>query len=251
MARRYSRAWCVQQLSLHPGLSLIVRFVKTTTVRLFAKGIWIHVGLPQPPDSPFVSEEEIAEDLRGKRIACRMLVAFVVATRHHLRNEFEWDYPDLKALLPEKFFRTKLYSNRHAPDPSNYTSPSPSASNYHSPSLTIKQRSGEHSPLLHQSTHDPETFLSSTLLLETPHPTFPLPLVISHQLSLYLTSLQAASKMESLGSAGYNAMHQLNSDLVRAFTACERLERGGIPKLYGVHLRQCVAFFLLVYFSPR
>lgn len=125
------------------------------------------------------------------------------------------DYPDLKALLPEKFFHSALYANRHAPDASNYTSSTPSRSNYHSPSSTIKQRTGEMSPLLHQTVHDPDSFLSSTLLLPIPHPTFPLPLIISHQLSLYLTFLQGKQKMESLGSAGYNAMHQLNSDLVR------------------------------------
>ncbi|GAA5924240.1 uncharacterized protein JCM15063_005580 [Sporobolomyces koalae] len=86
----------------------------TSIVRSLSRGIWINIGAPTADKSRVdaqghvqkLSEREMgqrAKDLQDKEKCLRLLVAFVVAAKHHLRGEYGTGYPDLEAILPHKF----------------------------------------------------------------------------------------------------------------------------------------------------
>ncbi|KAI9255285.1 Bestrophin, RFP-TM, chloride channel-domain-containing protein [Sporodiniella umbellata] len=61
------------------------------TIRNLARQIWINVP------------EETEDDHREKMRCIKLLLAFFVATKHHLRQEYGINYPDLERLLPPKW----------------------------------------------------------------------------------------------------------------------------------------------------
>jgi putative membrane protein len=63
----------------------------TSTVRNLCRTIWLTV----PEESQSAHDEKMA--------CIKLLVAFVVATKHHLREEFGTDYYDLDTLLPKNW----------------------------------------------------------------------------------------------------------------------------------------------------
>lgn len=69
-------------------------------------------------------------------------------------------------------------------------------------------------------------------------PSLPLPLVIAHQLSLYLATCKRRGQLESIGPAGYNNLVQSINSLVDCFTSCERLVTVEIPNVYTIHLKR-------------
>ncbi|GAA5873520.1 hypothetical protein JCM16303_001153 [Sporobolomyces ruberrimus] len=82
----------------------------TSIVRSLSRGIWINIGAPTSENSRLdsngnvkkLTEKEKGErekDLEDKKKCLRLLVAFVVATKHHLRGEYGTDWPDLHAVL--------------------------------------------------------------------------------------------------------------------------------------------------------
>ena len=52
---------------------------------------------------PFQTGEYGDQQKKDKIAALRMMVGFVVASKHHVREEYSTDYEDIKALLPNKF----------------------------------------------------------------------------------------------------------------------------------------------------
>ncbi|WWC62741.1 uncharacterized protein I303_105338 [Kwoniella dejecticola CBS 10117] len=70
--------------------------------RNLSRNIWISVNLPPAPidgsKAPLTKQQLTAE----KRKVIRLVVAFVVATKHHLRAEGGVHHDDLKGLLPAK-----------------------------------------------------------------------------------------------------------------------------------------------------
>lgn len=151
-----------------------------------------------------------------------MLVAFVIASKHHVRAEWGTDYEDLQALLPraflERFQRSGFgYGSLEAarPQASNTTlQPKASASSLgtipEDPSIRPNGHStgDETSPLLVQGSEFDEQTLVHSL---KGRPTLPLPLVIAHRLQLYLASaptcIQFLEQNEQLTS---NAAHRQN-----------------------------------------
>ncbi|KAI8336706.1 Bestrophin, RFP-TM, chloride channel-domain-containing protein [Chlamydoabsidia padenii] len=61
----------------------------TATIRNLSRQIWINVP------------EETQQDHLQKMRCIKLLLAFFVATKHHLRHEYGTDYYDLKELLPK------------------------------------------------------------------------------------------------------------------------------------------------------
>lgn len=57
-------------------------------------------GSIKPLENPTILDE----DRKAKVTALRLMVAFVVATKHHVRAEYGLDWEDLRSLLPGKFF---------------------------------------------------------------------------------------------------------------------------------------------------
>ncbi|GAA5923265.1 hypothetical protein JCM1841_005690 [Sporobolomyces salmonicolor] len=84
------------------------------TVRCLSRTVWINVGAPTPVKGrlnsegvlkPHAESEDIesGKDLEDKIKALRLMVAFVVATKHHVRGEYGTEWPDLSSTLPPRF----------------------------------------------------------------------------------------------------------------------------------------------------
>ncbi|WVQ65617.1 uncharacterized protein L199_003795 [Kwoniella botswanensis] len=70
--------------------------------RNLSRNIWVAVNLPPLPSNgsqPAMSRRQLTAE---KRKVIRLVVAFVVATKHHLRAEGGVHHDDLKGLLPSK-----------------------------------------------------------------------------------------------------------------------------------------------------
>ncbi|GAA5836808.1 hypothetical protein JCM11251_005794 [Rhodosporidiobolus azoricus] len=83
------------------------------TTRNLSRTIWINVGAPTPVKGRLASDGILKpsteddstskKDREDKEKALRLLIAFVVATKHHVRREYGTDWPDLTPVLPDKF----------------------------------------------------------------------------------------------------------------------------------------------------
>ncbi|KAL7004748.1 hypothetical protein EMMF5_005663 [Cystobasidiomycetes sp. EMM_F5] len=84
----------------------------SNNVRNLARFTWCAVGAPVEEhgrlDSagkrvPYREGAYGPKERREKIAALRWMVAFVVASKHHVREEYSTDYEDLRALLPARF----------------------------------------------------------------------------------------------------------------------------------------------------
>jgi len=79
------------------------------TSRTLARYAWVNIGLCMEQDvneeskNPYRSNKWNEDDQREKRSFLKLAVAFVIATKHHVRNEFGSDYDDLRSLFPADF----------------------------------------------------------------------------------------------------------------------------------------------------
>ncbi|GAA5830841.1 hypothetical protein JCM5353_000585 [Sporobolomyces roseus] len=267
----------------------------TSLVRSLSRGIWLNVGAPTSERSRLDSDGNVKDltakemgerdkDLEDKKKCLRLLVAFVVSAKHHLRGEYGTDWDDLEVILPHKF---KEFARSTAIDKTSINQSSSNedsrppvgtesvAAEIHrlertrsvaSESLPadIEAQSptvndGERKPLLRknkskdkpvrgagatkmrrQTTNESRAVFNSYLS----KPSLPLPLVIAHQLSLYLATCKRRGQLESIGPAGYNNLVQSINSLVDCFTNCERLVTVEIPNVYTIHLKQVVTIYL-------
>ena len=70
--------------------------------------IWINVCLP-PPDHNMITSKESLRELKVR--ALRLTVAFLYATKHHLRDEHGVNHDDLRGLLPDSLSKFLQSSN--------------------------------------------------------------------------------------------------------------------------------------------
>ncbi|KAK4051315.1 hypothetical protein OIO90_004796 [Microbotryomycetes sp. JL221] len=257
-----------------------------STVRSLSRLTWINVGAigaVKSSTSSGVNENQgcSEQEHQAKIKALRMMVAFPVAVKHHVRGEYGTDYEDLRALLPSKFHELAkttgivyLPVDRdvvRTPTTPNMPRPvtaRPLGNETISIGQEIEQLSRAQSPSAKSSSpfhgqrdadHERTPLLSPAQLneqAESPSaqvemqrylakPSLPLPLIIAHQLSLYFAMCKKKGLLESIGPAGYNALQASVNTLVDQFTIVERLATVGIPTTYLIHLKQCVSVFLL------
>ncbi|GAA5894874.1 uncharacterized protein JCM6883_002240 [Sporobolomyces salmoneus] len=262
----------------------------TSVVRSLSRGIWINVGAPTAERTRLdasgntlpLSETEKGErekDLEDKKKCLRLLVAFVVATKHHLRGEYGIEWPDLEPVLTRDFKNFALATAISEPSSHDETTPPEGTESvaHEIDRLGIPRRSyadalsgrtengdvesqssGERSPLLRVMSRDKgkprgghpmrrSTTNESRAVFNSylSKPSLALPLVIAHQISLYFATCKRRGQLESVGPAGYNNLVQSINSLVDSFTACERLVAVGIPNVYTIHLKQVVTIYLL------
>ncbi|ORY90673.1 Bestrophin, RFP-TM, chloride channel-domain-containing protein [Leucosporidium creatinivorum] len=268
-----------------------------STVRTLSRSTWINVGAPGPSTGRLTSDGTrlpppstndhqgiSAQDHDQKIKALRLMVAFVVSVKHHVRGEYGLEYEDLSSLLPAKFREVARTTGFGwgAAEADAYTSPPPasplglgpelrhlsshpslrpSAASSRagspspiptSPKSMKSAREGERRPLLgvgdegESQRRVSHRSTESTVILADymAKPSLPLPLVIAHQLGLYFASCKRKGLLESVGPAGFNAFQTSVGTLVDQFTNVERLATVGIPTVYGIHLKQCVSLFL-------
>ncbi|ORX37256.1 Bestrophin, RFP-TM, chloride channel-domain-containing protein [Kockovaella imperatae] len=73
-----------------------------SNARNLSRLIWVYVCLPTNPDIPTtITRAQLNSE---KKTLIRSVVAFVVATKHHLRDEGGVHHEDLRGLLPRRLF---------------------------------------------------------------------------------------------------------------------------------------------------
>jgi len=231
----------------------------TSGTRNMSRMIWINVGPQAPSTAPQVVDvkgkasvmENVHVQLRRQKIeALQLVLSFVYATKHYLRGEDGFNYPDYLGVLPTSFIRRANLASGHYSSIKSYSlsnsdvigsGQSTPDSNKTDATKRIRvkrsklQLSDPSTPLLPE--HRIVDFTSED-------PSLPLPLVIAHELSRVIYGFRRDGYLETVGPAGLNAFTQQISGFVDQMTAMERIANTPIPKSYAIHLKQCVTLYL-------
>lgn len=269
----------------HPYASL----TPSCRTRSLCRNIWISVGARGPSNKDPQSDGLSPLEHRRKERCLRLIVAFVVAVKRHVRGEYGVDHDDLRALLPVGFysaddtpgfgtaafaFTSESEESQKAPDeasvsiqvdegltpPGSKTAAATSTSPLMSPQMppsprlrrpweSQRQELDEHAPLLARLPSKRRSSRSSSdsdidRIQRSPggsrpkppflsKPSLPLPLVIAHQIHLYLADAKSKGYLESVGPAGYNALVQALATMTDNFSQIEKLSALPIPAIYG------------------
>lgn len=73
-------------------------------VRNLARDYWISIGAP-PPGHDMNIDLLPPDEIRTKARCLRLMVAFVIAVKRHIRGQYGIDYEDLRAVLPPEFYQ--------------------------------------------------------------------------------------------------------------------------------------------------
>lgn len=178
-----------------------------------------------------------------------------IATRRHLRKEYGTGFEDLIATLPVHFDRLAKTNGYGFSDDYSQRDEMREArqareddSNVSGVSIYSDARSHGFGPLPNEpDERTPLTSAEATLFNAfVSSPSLPLPLIIAHQLSLYVAHIKRKGQLEAIGPAGLAGLQNSVSTLVDLFTKVEQLSKVGIPLIYTCHLKQCVSLFLFV-----
>ncbi|KAI9456257.1 Bestrophin, RFP-TM, chloride channel-domain-containing protein [Lactarius psammicola] len=242
--------------SVTPLLSVVARNL--------ARLIWIQVALPPTDDTTGKTPSTDITPLqlrRRKSNALKLILSFVYAIKHYLREEDGLDWEDYVGVLPASFVRerSRLQSRRssvltfynsgtdNASSSCNSRSASPSRGASTDSTMTPAAAATKRvrvkrsldkihtakSPLLSgprgYSAIDFEQYTEVSM---------PFPLVVAHELTRMLFAFRKDGLLETVGPAG------TVSSLVDQLTCVERIANTPIPKSYGIHLKQCVTLYL-------
>ncbi|EGN95980.1 hypothetical protein SERLA73DRAFT_170419 [Serpula lacrymans var. lacrymans S7.3] len=236
----------------------------TSNIRNLSRMIWVHVSLPPTDEQPLsahikgktpVSNLTASQLHRQKVEALRYCLAFAYAVKHYLRGEDGIHHDDYTGILPPSFARfdevgyntqhsspTVAYSaTKHAVTGQNGSTSgpeSPDATKRVRPKRSKKNLSGQNTPLLSKSHQTVEFHPYADRL------SFPLPLMIAHELSSAIFKFKREGLLETVGPAGTNAMSALVQSMVDQMSSMERVANTPIPVSYGIHLKQCVTLYL-------
>ncbi|POW22708.1 hypothetical protein PSHT_00970 [Puccinia striiformis] len=106
--------------------------------------------------------------------------------------------------------------------------------------------SDETSPLLRHRPSDQRMEDSSVVVVHNflSRPSLPLPLVIAHQLTLYIARCKHRGYLESIGPAGHSRLVASISTLTDLFSTIDGIGMTKIPACYCIHLKQCTTLYL-------
>ncbi|CAH7686274.1 Bestrophin, RFP-TM, chloride channel-domain-containing protein [Phakopsora pachyrhizi] len=262
-------------------------------VRNAARDSWISIGARGPIDAS-KKQGLSPHEVRLKARYLRMLVAFAVSVKRHVRGQYGIEYDDLRAVLPREYYTQQTppgfgFDAANADVGASSTTPSSSHDSRlidvnndgtedreveedsplqkHSPQLPAYKRlksiffsqeeeigealsssrePNEDSPLLRrvvsaQRLEDPSAIVIHNYLSR---PSLPLPLLIGHQLQLYLAHCKQKGYLESIGPGGYNRMIQSINSMTDLFGQIDGISSNTIPASYGIHLKQCTSLYL-------
>ncbi|KAG0297815.1 hypothetical protein BGZ96_004745 [Linnemannia gamsii] len=173
------------------------------------------IDIDSPPT--LLGGPEVHGDDYEKVVCIRLLLAFAVSVKHHLRQEFGVRYFDLEGLLPEEYQPCAAYETaEHRLE--------------HDKALGDRQ--------LHRHfNEDPWTIVSGN-----EDGQMSLPLEIAHGLSLWVVAQSRASQIES---ALVGSLFGSINSMTDVFTNMERIVFTPIPLAYSIHLRQVVYLYCL------
>ncbi|CUA72312.1 hypothetical protein RSOLAG22IIIB_00978 [Rhizoctonia solani] len=269
-----------------------------SNVRNLARMLWVNANLPHVSTDPKAKQPSGFMKIRGKtyqpsnsirnpvitsaslRIekerALKLMVAFVVAVKHHLRGEEGVDHPDYIGLLPPDFSR---FDNRGFNKSGKHGNKDYSGL---STAVDIPHNNGDasgHTQGLSTSVGDMEATLVPGSVPRSPHKiTFfgnkgaapdperdpllggesttvvfrpyaakkalPMPLIIAHEMTRLIHKFRRSGVLDPIGPAGVNAMNGLIQSMIDQVTAMERVANTPIPVSYSIHLKQCVTLYL-------
>ncbi|CAG8711001.1 25254_t:CDS:2 [Dentiscutata erythropus] len=224
-----------------------------TLARNTARIIWVDV------------EERTKRDHEDKETYIKLLLAFVIATKHHLRLEFGTNYKDFEGLLPRGYQRTKFEGNAgqentdlgsgSMEDPNH---PDNIANNPETadPDVTIHPSEATESTHLLQKPQHPVSYIKDTfrslvgnhrdsydidVSWGTADPQMSLPMEIVFHLGTYFDQVGREKKLE-LAYRLYVALDQL----IDILGNLERISNTPIPAAYRIHLKQAVTLYVWV-----
>ncbi|KAF9183201.1 hypothetical protein BGZ50_004394 [Haplosporangium sp. Z 11] len=166
-------------------------------------------------DSPQHGIEQDNEENHERLLVIRLLLAFAVSVKHHLRQEFGTRYFDLEGLLPEGF--------------------EPCAANEN-----IEIKVAHDKALGDRHRHFNED--TWTIQADNEDGQMSLPLEVAHGLMLMIMAKARAGQIET--SLIGNLLGSVNT-MVDIFTNMERIVFTPIPLAYSIHLRQVVYLYCL------
>ncbi|KAF8328805.1 Bestrophin, RFP-TM, chloride channel-domain-containing protein [Cantharellus anzutake] len=206
--------------------------------RNVSRQIWVFVTLPPPERKSILTKDSLRE---LKIRALRLIVAFLYATKHHLRDEPGIDYEDYQGLFPDGFstyLQTSIVTGSQGSSPSGGNTPNrvtrPRVTNVGTSKTVVEERT----PLLNGQSH---------IIHFHEYPAtqpLPLPLIIAHEISCLLHYFQLQGCLAAVGPAGANALSGMIQGMVSQFAKMERVCNTPIPDSYGIHLKQCVTLYL-------
>ncbi|KAF9929729.1 hypothetical protein FBU30_001245 [Linnemannia zychae] len=166
---------------------------------------------------PLPQESEHYEDNYEKMVAIRLLLAYAVAVKHHLRQEFGVRYFDLEKLLPDGY--------------------EPCAANENVDFGYMHDKALGDRQLHRHYNEDPWTINQGN-----DEGQMSLPLEIAHGLTLWVIAQSRETRIES--SLVGNMITSINV-MTDIFTNMERIVFTPIPLAYSIHLRQVVYLYCL------
>ncbi|CAE6433349.1 unnamed protein product [Rhizoctonia solani] len=271
-----------------------------SNVRNLARVLWVNANLPHASDDSKAKQPSAFMKIRGKTYqpsnsiknpvitsaslrtekerALKLMVAFVVAVKHHLRSEQGVEYPDYLGLLPPDFSK---FDNRGFNKSGKHGNRDYSRLN-DSTAINIPGKNGQasgHSHGLSSSVGDMDATLVPGSVPRSPHritflgnkgaapdperdpllggeattvefrpydtrKSLPMPLIIAHELTRLIHKFRRSGMLDTIGPAGVNAMSSLIQSMIDQVTAMERVANTPIPVSYSIHLKQCVTLYL-------
>ncbi|CAG7846067.1 SubName: Full=Uncharacterized protein {ECO:0000313/EMBL:CCA66866.1} [Serendipita indica DSM 11827] len=270
--------------------------IMTANIRNLGRSIWITVNLPDdaeataryvrslpvylqmphlaraPSDTSSSTAHQIAsaqnlgvaDHLRQEKIrVIKLLVAFAIATKHHLRNEPGLDYEDYSGLIPPEIYRDESSGWERTTSPQDENFPTSTRTPAHSISQPgsksrfnpLRRAATATTPLLADSQRATVTFHA----YPERHP-MALPLIISAEIARYLYKFKRLGCLDPVGPAMHNGMQALLQSMVDQLTSMERVSTTPIPRsckswsflkailmrayIDSIHLKQAVTAFL-------
>ncbi|XP_021945205.1 UPF0187 protein alr2987 [Folsomia candida] len=186
----------------------------TLNIRNLTRYIWM--GVDEDPNAQ-------AKSLIEKKSAVNLLIAFAVATKHYLREEYSYEFGDLKNLI----------SHIHV-----FNTPSSN--------VGMAYQEGQGYAGVDFSFVKPKTRKISTVKDPLKARDVVTPTNIPLELSYYIASyINHCRKRGQCDDVTFNLMEESLSSLVECLTSFERILRTPIPLAYSVHLHHMTWLYLV------
>ncbi|CCA66866.1 hypothetical protein PIIN_00627 [Serendipita indica DSM 11827] len=266
--------------------------IMTANIRNLGRSIWITVNLPDdaeataryvrslpvylqmphlaraPSDTSSSTAHQIAsaqnlgvaDHLRQEKIrVIKLLVAFAIATKHHLRNEPGLDYEDYSGLIPPEIYRDESSGWERTTSPQDENFPTSTRTPAHS--ISQPGSKSRFNPLRRAATATTPLLADSQRATVTFH-AYP----ERHPMALPLmwpdtyTTFKRLGCLDPVGPAMHNGMQALLQSMVDQLTSMERVSTTPIPRsckswsflkailmrayIDSIHLKQAVTAFL-------
>ncbi|KAG2180149.1 hypothetical protein INT43_003937 [Umbelopsis isabellina] len=188
--------------------------------------------------------ERTQNDHLEKMRCMKLLLAFSVATKHHIRKEMGCDYYDLEHLLPPNWVPAAADDNYQYRSNQSADSAAPFTNTEASSTGPLADQLGDN-PDDPAAGHRPNMFrrfVSDEDLPDEADADMSLPLEIVFRIGLYIAQMKADDKIDG-NFVGTITTHLNN--LIDCLGSLERIVNTPIPRAYNIHLKQGLALYLL------